>query len=127
MSRFRREANCTSKAPLNAGNNFTADPRSAIQPRDLAILAICILLAGTCLLQAAPKDEPSDELIYDHVIRSLVNDRDLKTNSLTVTVENAVVTVVGQVASEKLRRRVTKVVKGTRGVKKVINEVTVRE
>jgi osmotically-inducible protein OsmY len=85
------------------------------------------LLAGAGLLQAAPKDDPSDELIYDHVIRSLVNDRDLKTNRLTVTVENAVVTVVGQVASEKLRRRVSKVVKGTRGVKKVINEVTVRE
>jgi hypothetical protein len=108
----------------------TTSPRVRAAPfsrGDLAVLAVCIVLAVACLLQAAPNDEPSDELIYDHVIRSLVNDRDLKTNRLTATVENAVVTVVGQVASEKPRRRVTKVVKGTRGVKKVVNEVTVRE
>jgi hypothetical protein len=125
MSRFRREAKHLSKTPRAAGSDSAASPHR--RPRDVAVLALCVLLAGACLLQAAPKDEPSDELIYDHVIRSLVNDRDLKTNRLTVTVENAVVTVVGQVASEKLRRRVSKVVKGTRGVKKVINEVTVRE
>jgi hypothetical protein len=125
MSRFRRQAQHRPGTPRIAGGDSVASWRRL--PRDLPVLAICILLAGAGLLQAAPKDDPSDELIYDHVIRSLVNDRDLKTNRLTVTVENAVVTVVGQVASEKLRRRVSKVVKGTRGVKKVINEVTVRE
>lgn len=99
----------------------------AMQRRHLVVWAACMILTAACLLPAAPKEEPSDELIYDLVIRKLVNDRDLKTNSLQVTVENRVVTVTGQVANEKLRRKVTKVVKGTKGVKKVINEVTVRE
>jgi osmotically-inducible protein OsmY len=90
-------------------------------------IVICVAAAASGLLQAAPKGEPSDEMIYDRVIRNLVNDRELKTNSLSVTVQDAVVTVTGQVANEKLRRRVTKVVKGTKGVAKVLNEVTVRQ
>jgi hypothetical protein len=127
MSRFCRDAMHPRKASRAVCRHGEEGLRRAIRPRDLAVVAICVILGSGCLLQAAPKEQPSDELIYDHVIRKLVNDRELKTNQLKVTVEDAIVTVAGEVASEKLRRRVSKVVKGTRGVKKVINEVTVRE
>jgi BON domain len=127
MKRFSRQSIQMLTGPGGRDGKSTASSRRTTRLHDLAAVTMCVILVGSCLLQAAPKEQPSDELIYDHVIRKLVNDRDLKTNRLKVTVEDAVVTVTGQVASEKLRRKVSKVVKGTKGVKKVINEVTVRE
>jgi hypothetical protein len=126
MRRFGGDAVQKLTGPGARDGGRAVSPRRALRPRDLAAVAICVILASCCLLRAAQKEHPSDELIYDRVIRNLVNDRDLKTNRLQVTVEDAVVTVTGQVATEKLRRKVTQVVKGTKGVKKVINEVTVR-
>lgn len=89
-----------------------------------------LIAAGVLAVFAYPpapaQDLNSDDLIYDRVIRELVNDRELKTNALEVTVSERVVTVAGVVATEKLRRRVEKVVKRVKGVKEVVNRVTVR-
>jgi osmotically-inducible protein OsmY len=73
------------------------------------------------------KDTESDDVIHDRVIRALVNDYELKTNALKVDVQEGAVTVTGTVKSEKLRRRVNKVISDTKGVKKVINKVEVRQ
>ena len=81
------------------------------------------------LLLALPlsaQDDDPDDIIYDRVIRRLVNDPQLKTNALRVTVEEGVVTITGMVETEKLRRRVDKIVKKVKGVKKVDNQVRVR-
>jgi len=91
----------------------------------LALAALCILASLTSVPGVA-QDPNSDDMIYDRVIRKLVNDRDLKTNALDVTVSDQVVTVTGVVASDKLRRRVETVIKGVKGVKDVVNRVTVR-
>ena len=91
-----------------------------------------MLLIPLCLLgvltapPAVAQDPNSDDMIYDRVIRKLVNDPDLKTNSLDVTVNERVVTVTGVVANEKLRRRVEKVIRDVKGVKEVVNRVTIR-
>jgi len=65
-------------------------------------------------------------LLYDRVIRKIVNDRQLKTNALKVAVEDGAVTVSGTVETEKLRVRVEKVVRKIKGVKQIDNQVRVR-
>ena len=108
------------------------DSESALQQKEILarqlssclLLIVCLLLAAS--LPAQAQDENPDDLLYDRVIRQLVNDRRLKTNALKVAVEDGVVTVAGTVESEKLRLRVGKVVKKIKGVKKVFNQVQVR-
>ncbi len=81
------------------------------------------------LLAVAPlpaQDENPDDIVYDRVMRRLVNDPQLKTNALEVAVEEGAVTVTGLVETEKLRRRVDKILKKVKGVKKVLNQVRVR-
>jgi len=90
------------------------------------VLIVCLLLAAFAPGAALAQDENPDDLLYDRVLRQLVNDRRLKTNALKVGVEDGVVTVAGTVESEKLRLRVGKVVKKIKGVKKVVNQVRVR-
>ena len=90
------------------------------------MLIVCLLLAASVPGPASAQDENPDDLLYDRVIRKIVNDRQLKTNALKVAVEDGVVTVAGTVESEKLRLRVGKVVKKVKGVKKVVNQVRVR-
>ena len=90
------------------------------------VLIVCLLLAAFAPGSAQAQDENPDDLLYDRVIRKLVNDRQLKTNALKVGVEDGVVTVAGTVESEKLRLRVGKVVKKIKGVKKVVSQVRVR-
>ena len=108
------------------------DSESALQQKEILarqlssclLLIVCLFLAAS--LPVSAQDENPDDLLYDRVIRQLVNDRRLKTNALKVAVEDGVVTVAGTVESEKLRLRVGKVVKKIKGVKKVVNQVTVR-
>lgn len=91
------------------------------------MLLVPLCLLGILTAQPAVAQDPnSDDMIYDRVIRKLVNDPDLKTNSLDITVNERVVTVTGVVANEKLRRRVEKVIKDVKGVKEVVNRVTIR-
>lgn len=89
----------------------------------LLLVAAGLLSAPTAL---PAQEETSDDLIYDRVIRELVNDPELKGNHLDVEVRDRVVTVSGYVKTEKLQQRVDKVVKRAKGVKKVINKVEVR-
>jgi osmotically-inducible protein OsmY len=76
--------------------------------------------------RAPAQDEDPDDLLYDRVIRKIVNDRQLKTNALKVAVEDGAVTVSGTVETEKLRVRVEKVVRKIKGVKQIDNQVRVR-
>ena len=116
------------KLSRRTGSNYeSAFQQRAIQaqrPSSRAVLIVCLFLAAS--LPVPAQDENPDDLLYDQVIRQLVNDRRLKTNALKVAVEDGVVTVAGTVESEKLRLRVGKVVKKIKGVKKVVNQVTVR-
>jgi osmotically-inducible protein OsmY len=109
------------------------EPPNPLRPRTespaagavLLLLALCVVGLLTAF-PAAAQDPNSDDMIYDRVIRKLVNDPDLKTNALEITVSDRVVTVTGVVAKEKLRSRVEKVIKDVKGVKDVVNRVTVR-
>ena len=106
-------------------NRRTAARLSPSGTRALGVFSMLLFLMCTAA-PAAAQDESPDDLMHDRVIRKLVNDRQLKTNALDVSVKDAVVTVRGEVENEKLRRRVEKVVKKVKGVKKVVNNVRAR-
>ena len=93
-------------------------------PQRAGVGLLLVLLLVVAPLPA--QDENPDDIVYDRVIRQLVNDRQLKTNALDVAVEEGAVTVTGMVETEKLRRRVDKIVKKVKGVKRVVNQVRVR-
>lgn len=90
------------------------------------VFFLVVLFAVFVVSPVFPQDDSPDDLLYDRVIRKLVNDRKLKTNALNVSVKEAIVTVSGKVESETLRRRVEKVVKKIKGVKGVVNRVRAR-
>jgi osmotically-inducible protein OsmY len=78
------------------------------------------------LAARADDEEVSDDLLYDRVNRRLITDPDLGARQLQVKVEQGVVTVSGLVESEKMQKKVEKVVKKVKGVKKIVNETKVR-
>jgi osmotically-inducible protein OsmY len=91
--------------------------------RLITLLVLFSILAGSVV--AAEKRPLTDDMLYDRVIRKLVNDRDLKTNAIEVIVKDHVVTLRGQIDSEKLRQRAERVAK-VDGVKKVVDELQIR-
>ncbi len=113
------------RQPMAPTNHRTASRPTTSWRRALGVFSLLLFLA--CTVAPLPaQDESPDDLMYDRVIRKLVNDRQLKTNALEVSVKDAVVTVGGEVENEKLRRRVEKVVRKVKGVKKVVNNVRAR-
>lgn len=85
----------------------------------LALLLICALLA--------PGQQPmSDDRIYDEVRRKLTNDPDVKGGTLEYEVKDGVVTLRGQVDRAKAISKAEKLAKKVKGVKGVINQLTVK-
>ncbi len=77
---------------------------------------------------AYAKDEPvSDDLLFDLVNRRIISDPDLGARPLRITVKDGVVTVTGAVETEKLRKKVDKVVRKVKGVRDVDNQVVIRQ
>ena len=91
--------------------------------RTVCVLLILIISAG----MAAEKQPLTDDMLYDRVIRRLVNDPELKTNAIEVGVKDRVVSLRGVIDSEKLRQRAERVVRKVEGVKKVTNQLRVRQ
>jgi osmotically-inducible protein OsmY len=71
--------------------------------------------------------QPSDDSIYDSVRRRLANDPDVKGGGLDLDVKDGVVTLRGKVETEKQRQKAERLTKKINGVKKVINQITLRK
>jgi len=89
-----------------------------------AILTLVLFLLGVCLPVALA--QTTDGEIHDRVRLKLAGDRDVRGTQIQVEVEDGVVTLRGEVHNEKARKRAAKLAKKVKGVKKVINELTVR-
>jgi hyperosmotically inducible periplasmic protein len=74
------------------------------------------------------KQEPplTDAVITDQVRIKLSGDQLVKGGALQVDVTNGVVTLSGQVDEPKAKERAEKLTKKTKGVKQVINKITVK-
>jgi len=88
-----------------------------------ALLMMAFLVAGVCLA----KDAVSDDMIYNNVRIKLAGDQVVKGGALMVDVKDGVVTLAGSVEEQKQKDRAAKLAKGIKGVKQVINNLTVRK
>jgi hyperosmotically inducible protein len=93
-----------------------------MKSKTCAFLLVAVLLTGVCLA----KDVVTDDMIYNNVIIKLASDAVVKGGALKVGVTNGVVTIDGSVELEKQKERATKLAKSVKGVKQVINNITLR-
>jgi hyperosmotically inducible periplasmic protein len=82
-----------------------------------------LLLSGICFA----KDQPlTDDVITDQVRIRLSGDQIVKGGALGVDVKNGVVTLTGVVDEPKAKERAVKITRKTKGVKQVIDKLTVK-
>ncbi len=87
-----------------------------------ALLLMLVVFATACLA----KDQISDDMIYNNVRIKLASDAVVKGGALMVDVKDGVVTLGGSVEQDKQKDRAAKLAKGVKGVKQVINNITIR-
>jgi hyperosmotically inducible protein len=92
--------------------------------RIFAVLVAALFLASVCL--AADK-QVSDDAITDYVRLKLASDPDVKGGALQVDVKNGVVTLSGTVDNQRLKDKSTRLAKKVKGVKQVVNNITIKE
>jgi hyperosmotically inducible periplasmic protein len=91
--------------------------------RILALWLSGFVLAGTI----PAKQEPiTDNVITDQVRIKLAGDQVVKGGALEVDVKDGVVTLSGPVDEPKAKERAEKLAKKVKGVKQVINKITVK-
>jgi osmotically-inducible protein OsmY len=88
-------------------------------------LVVVFALASVCL--AKEKEPLTDGIITDNVSIKLANDQIVKGGALQVTVKDGVVTLSGQVEEQRQIDRATVLTKKVKGVKEVINHITLRD
>jgi len=91
-------------------------------PKVLASLLAVTLLAALCFAADKPV---SDDAISDQVMIKLSSDPVVKGGGLKADVKNGVVTLSGSVAEQRQKDKAGKIAKGVKGVKSVINNITV--
>jgi osmotically-inducible protein OsmY len=86
------------------------------------LLALALLQPVT--IQAADKPV-SDDLIYNLVRQKLAGDSVVKGGALNVDVKSGVVTITGNVQSEKQKDKAERLAHKVKGVKSVVNQIKV--
>ena len=86
-------------------------------------LLLIFALASVCIA-ANPL---TDDIISDRVRLKLAGDQVVKGGALTVDVQQGVVTLSGQLELPKQKERAAKLAKGIKGVKQVVNSITLRD
>ena len=89
--------------------------------RLLSILCCLFLL----LMPVMAADPVTDDALYDQVRIRLANDREVGGHAIDVKVHEGVVELTGKVKTEKLRAKAEKVAKKVKGVKSVVNKITI--
>src|SRR5262245_12585769 len=87
-------------------------------------LAVLVLAAG---LAAAADKPPSDAAIADTGLIRLSADREVNGGALKVDVKGGVVTISGVLETQRQKDKVPKIARKVKGVKQVINNVTLKE
>ena len=70
--------------------------------------------------------QTSDDKIHDQVMMKMAGDPEVKGNNFDVEVTDGVVTLRGTVSREKFRQKATRLANKIKGVKSVVNELTVK-
>jgi hyperosmotically inducible protein len=88
--------------------------------RTLSVLLMLFLIVPLLVAQAN-----LDDRIHDEVMAKLANDTEVRGGGLDVTVKNGMVTLKGQVHTEKAKEKAEKLVKKIKGVASVDNQLKV--
>jgi len=88
------------------------------------ILLLFLMLAGVGL---AKQDAVSDDMLYNNVKIKLAGDAIVKGGGLQIDVKDGVVTLGGAVEVPAQKERAEKLAKKVKGVKQVINNITIRK
>lgn len=92
----------------------------------MRVLALILIVVLTVLSAAAFQQASNDDQIYDLVRRRLAGDPDVRGGALDISVREGEVTLRGAVRSEKAKKKAEKLTRKVKGVKGVINELTVK-
>jgi osmotically-inducible protein OsmY len=92
----------------------------------MRVLALVLILVMTAVSAAALQQASNDDQIYDLVRRRLAGDPDVRGGALDITVKEGIVTLKGVVRSEKAKKKADKLTRKVKGVKSVVNELTVK-
>lgn len=90
-----------------------------------AAFLVLAFVASVCL--AADKTVINDNAIYDNVRIKLAADAEVKGGALKVDVKDGVVTLAGQVDTERQKSKAAKLAHKVKGVKQVINDISLKE
>jgi osmotically-inducible protein OsmY len=91
-----------------------------------ACYSLLLILALASVSLAADKQPITDDSVYDAVRLKLANDQEVKGGALQVDVKDGVVTLSGTLSLEQQKQRATKLTSKVKGVKKVINNISLR-
>ena len=91
----------------------------------MRILAVLLMFALCVAPVLAQKGVKADGAIRDQVMIRLASDQDVKGTGINVEVQDGVATLTGRVESDKIRSKAEKVAKKVKGVKSVVNQLTV--
>ena len=89
--------------------------------RPLCLLLVFFLLVPLLVAQG----NSSDDRIHDAVVAKLANDTDVRGGGLDVFVKDGMVTLKGQVHSQKAKEKAEKLAKKVKGVTGVDNQLKV--
>ena len=87
-------------------------------------LLVLFAFASVCL--AKDKAPVTDDMIHDQVGMKLANDPDVKGGGLQIEVKQGVVTLTGVVENTKQKDKASRLAKKVKGVKQVVNNITLR-
>jgi len=87
------------------------------------VLILALLLS---FVPAWSKDASTDGKIHDQVMLKLAGDPDVKGSNFEITVQDGVVTLRGAISQEKFKAKAEHLTRKVKGVKSVVDELTVR-
>lgn len=92
--------------------------------RIFAAIFTLTLLMSACF---AADQKVNDNAIYDNVRIKLAADAEVKGGALGVDVKDGVVTLTGKVDTERQKSKATKLARKVKGVKQVVNNISLKE
>jgi osmotically-inducible protein OsmY len=91
--------------------------------RTLSLLLVLFLIVPLLVVQSKAAQGKADDRIHDEVMAKLANDTDVRGGGFEVIVKNGVVTLRGQVHTEKAKEKAEKITKKVKGVVSVDNQL----
>jgi hyperosmotically inducible periplasmic protein len=88
---------------------------------------LTVLVLAVASIAAAADKPQSDAAIADTVLIRLSGDREVNGGALKVDVKNGVATITGIVETQRQKDKVPKIAKKVKGVKQVVNNVTLKD